>query len=299
MTIMAPPPPAPVGEPPALSAGGRTAIRGVLVAVAAVLVVGSVAALAVTAWGLSTVRVLSDSQTLPATMRSLVVDTADIPVAIRISADPNAREARASLRLVNTSGGGDHRLATTTAGPETRIVLEGQPSPTFGWARGGEITVTLPPEQARRLSVRTQQQTGVVLAQADVDELIAHTTDGAVILSGSARRVEVQTVDGEVTARDPISVRERFAATTSEGDIAVDFRDAAPETVEAVTRSGDIALGLPQGGPYLIRAQSGDYTRVRVPETSNPAQAAGEITARSDNGSVVIEESDGGWRRSR
>lgn len=295
MTSVAPPPPAPTGPPPELSPGRRTALRGALVAAAAVLVVGGVAALAVTAWGLSTVRVLSDSQPLPAAMRSLVVDTADIPVAIRIATDPDARAARASLRLVNTSGGGDHRLDVTTAGPETRLVLEGRPSPTFGWARGGEITVTLPPDQARRLTVRTQQRTGVLFAQADVDQLIARTAHGAVILGGSARRIDVETTDGEVTARDPISVRERFAATTSDGDIVVDFREAAPRTTEAVSRDGNITLGLPDAGPYLVRA-SGDSTRVRVPETTDPAAAAGEITARTDNGSVVIEEGGDGWR---
>ncbi|BBY14782.1 DUF4097 family beta strand repeat-containing protein [Mycolicibacterium litorale] len=296
MTTITPPPPAPVGPPPELSPGGRTALRGILIAAAAVLVVGSVAALAVTAWGLSTVRVLSDSHALPAGMRSLVIDSADVPVAIRIATDPDAREARASLRLVNTASGGDHRLALTNTGPETRLVLEGRPARAFGWARGGEITVTLPPEQARRLDVRTQQQTGVVFAQADVDQLIARTTHGAVILSGSARRVEVQTDDGAVTARDPISVRERFAATTSEGDIVVDFRDAAPRTVEMVSRDGDIVLGLPDRGPYLVRAQSGDSTKVRVPETTDPADAVSEITARSDRGNIVIEEGDNGWR---
>ncbi|BCI54495.1 hypothetical protein NIIDNTM18_37730 [Mycolicibacterium litorale] len=271
-------------------------VRGILVAAAAVLVVAAVAALAVTSWGLSTVRVLSDSHTLPAAMRSLVVDTADIPVAIRISTDPDAREASASLRLVNTTSGGDHRLAVTTVGPETRLALEGRPSPTFGWARGGEITVSLPPEQARRLTVRTRQQTGVVFAHADVDQLFARTTHGAVILGGSARRMEVQTVDGAVTARDPISVRERFSATTSDGDIVVDFRDAAPRTVEAISRNGNIVLGVPDRGPYLVRAQSSDSTRVRVPETTDPAAAASELTARTDNGNIVIEESDDGWR---
>jgi hypothetical protein len=297
MTTHTPPPPAPVGPPPELSPGGRTALRVVLIAAAACLVFGSVAALAVTAWGLSTVRVLSDSHALPTTMRSLVIDTADIPVAVRITTDPQAREGRANLRLVNTAGGGDHRLAVITAGPETRIALEGRPSPTFGWARGGEITVTLPPEQARRLSVRTQQEAGVVFAQADVDQLTARTRHGAIVLSGSARRVEVQTVDGAVTARDPISVRERFTADTDKGDIVVDFRDAAPRTVEAISHKGDIVLGLPDRGPYLVRAQSGDSTQVRVPETSDPAQAASEITARTDSGNVVIEESDDGWGR--
>ncbi len=51
--------------------------------------------------------------------------------------------------------------------------------------------MVLPPELARRLSVTTQQEDGVLLAQADLDQLIARTEDGAVVLSGSARRIEI------------------------------------------------------------------------------------------------------------
>jgi hypothetical protein len=49
-------------------------------------------------------------------------------------------------------------------------------------------------------------------------------------------------------------------------------------------------LALPDPGPYLVRAQSGDSTQVRVPETDDPADAAAQITARSDDGDVVVEE---------
>ncbi|TFV57541.1 hypothetical protein E4P42_15065 [Mycobacterium sp. PS03-16] len=292
MTTIAPPPPVPTGPPPHLSPGGRTAIRGALIAAAALLLVGSLIGLGVTAWGVSSVRVISETQSLPPGTRTLVVDTGEVPVAIRIVTDEQAREPRAALRLVNMSDPGEHRLAVTTEGAESRVVLEGRPSPTLPWARGGELTVTLPPEQARRMTVRTQQDAGVVMAQADLDQLIARTTHGPVILRGSARRIEVQTVDGDVTARGAISVSERFVVNTSHGDIAVDFRDAAPATVEAVSRDGDIVLGLPGRGPYLVRAQSGESTQVRVPETTNPAAAASEVTARTDDGSVVIVETD-------
>jgi hypothetical protein len=282
-------PPAPAGPPPPLSPGGRTAVRVVLVAVAAVVVVGIVATLGVLAWGLSTFRVITDSQNLPSAMRSLVVDTADMPVAIRVTADRDAREPRASLRLVNSTRAGEHRLAVTTDADGTRVSIDGHTSSILEWARGGEITVTLPPDQARRLTVRTQQDTGVVLAQADLDQLIARTTDGAVVLSGAARRIEVHNVNGDVTSRDPISVTERFSATTADGDITVDFKDTAPRTVEATSRDGDVVIGLPDRGPYLVHAQSGESTKVRVPETDSAATAVAEVTARSDNGDVVVE----------
>jgi hypothetical protein len=292
MTTIAPPPPAPAGPPPAITPGARTALRAAVITVAALLVVGSVVAFGITAWGVSTVRVVADSKALPAAMRSLVVDSGEVPVAIRITADRAAREPRVDLRLVNTNRSGEHRLSVTGAGAERRVTIEESPSPMLKWARGGEITITLPPEQARRLTVRTQQRTGVVLAQADVDQLIARTDDGAVILSGAARRIEVHTVDGEVASNHPVSVRETFTATTSDGDIAVDFRDTAPRVVDAASRSGDVVIGLPGRGPYLVRTQAGQSATVTVPETDDPGAAVGDITARSDTGDVVIEEAD-------
>lgn len=296
VTTIAPPPPAPAGPPPELSPGGRTVLRVVIVAAAAVVVAGLVAALGVASWGLSTFRVTADTQPLSATTRSVVVDTADVPVAVRIVADPTADQPRASLRLVNSTRSGEHRLAVSTGPDGARVVLEGPAPSMLGWARGGEITLTLPPEQARRMTVQTEQDTGVVFAEADVDQLIARTTNGAVILSGAARRIEVHTVDGDVLSRDPVSVTERFAASTGSGDITVDFRDSAPGTVEAVSRDGDVTLGLPGRGPYLVRAQSGESSRVRVPETADPANAVAEVTARSDRGDVVVEAESHGHR---
>ncbi|MGV0745592.1 DUF4097 family beta strand repeat-containing protein [Mycolicibacterium sp. XJ870] len=285
-TITAPPPVAP---PPQLTPGGRTAFRLVLIAAAALLLAATVVGLGVAAWGVSAVRVVTDHQTLPANMRSLVVDTAAVPIAIRITADRETREAGADLRLVNTSHSGEHELNVTTEGSETRISIAGQPSPMLEWARGGEITIALPPEQARRMTVRTEQEIGMVMAQADLDQLISRTNDGPIILGGAARRIEVHTVSGDVTTRDPIAVTEHFSATTSDGDITVDFKEAPPRTVEATSREGDVVIGLPEPGPYLVLAQSSESTEVRVPQTSTPANAASEITARTDDGAVIIE----------
>ena len=87
VTTIAPPPQAPSTAPPPLSPSGRTAIRVVLTAAAAVLVLGTVAGLSAAAWGLSTFRVITDTQSLPTAMRSLVVDTGKLPIAVRITAD--------------------------------------------------------------------------------------------------------------------------------------------------------------------------------------------------------------------
>ncbi|MBN3509726.1 DUF4097 family beta strand repeat-containing protein [Mycolicibacterium nivoides] len=287
MTTIAAPPP--VNPPPQLNPGGRTTFRLVLISSAVLLVVGTVAALGVAAWAVSTVRVVTDHQALPATMRSLVIDTAQIPIEIRITADRETRDATADLRLVNTTHSGAHRLQVTTDQDSTRITIAGNPSPMLEWARGGEITIAVPPEQARRLTVRTEQELGTVIAQADVDQLISRVSDGSIILRGAARRVEAHTVDGEIVSRDPVAVTEEFSATTSDGDITVDFRDAAPRRVDAVSRNGDVVIGLPERGPYLVHAQSGASTEVRVAETNDPDVAAAEVTVRSDDGDVVVE----------
>jgi Putative adhesin len=292
MTTIAPPPAAPATPPP-LSPGGRTAIRVLLIAAAAVLVLGSITALSVTAWGLTTFRVVTDTKTLPQTMRSLVVDTGELPVAVRITADRKATEPRADMRMINSERAGSHPLTVTTEATGTRIAISGEPSPYLQWGRAGEINVVLPPESARRLTVTTQQEIGVLMAQADLDHLIAHTTNGPILLSGAARRVEVHSVDGDVITRSAMSVTESFGATTINGDIKVDFRDAAPRTLDATTDNGDISIGLPARGPYVVNANTGDEhgaTVVRVPQTTNRSNAAAVITARSETGDVVIDD---------
>ncbi|ULE31573.1 DUF4097 family beta strand repeat-containing protein [Mycobacterium sp. IDR2000157661] len=290
MTTIAPPPPAPT---PPLSPGGRTAIRATLIVAAAVLVVGTLVALSAAAWGLINFRVITDSRPLPSSMRTLTVDTGQVPVVVRISADRDAREPRADLRMVNSTAAAANPLAVDTQNGDARVSISGESSRFLQWSRAGEITIVLPPDLARRLSVTTQQDTGVVLAQADLDQLIARTEDGAVVLSGSARRVEVHNVNGEVVTRDPIVVTDSFSATTVSGDVVVDFAEAAPRTVDVESRNGDVVLGLPAHGRYVVDASTGQdrgATVVRVPQTRDRGSADAVVTARSETGDVVIDD---------
>lgn len=287
---MTTPTPATPTPPPPLSNGGRLGIRALLITAAAVLVLGSFGVLGAAAVGVGSTRVVTDSRALPATMRSLVITTGDIPMAIRITADPTVTEPRADLRMVTSTRAANQQLDVANGAEGTRVTVSGETPAWLEWARGGEITVALPPDLARRLTVTTNLNTGVLMARADLDQLIARTTNGPVILDGSARRIDVNTRNGSITTSKPISVRESFSATTVEGDITAEFKDAAPRTVDAVSRNGDVTVALPARGPYLVRAQSGESTRVRVPETSNPAAAAAQVTARSDDGAVTVEE---------
>jgi hypothetical protein len=289
MTTIAPPPPAPTTPPP-LSDGGRTAIRVALVIAAATLVVGTVAALGVAAWGVSGFRVITDTKPLPTAMRSLTVDTGSVPIAVRLTTDREAREPRADLRMVNSTRAGENPLAVDVDGADARITITGEQSAFLQWSRGGEITVVLPPELARKLTVTTQQENGVVLARADLDQLIAHTDNGAIVLSGAARRIEVHTDNGTVVTPDQISVSESFTATTDNGEITVDF-SKAPRTIDVTSDNGEIVIGVPAPGPYLVNTSTdnGDVV-VRVPRTTDRDEAATVVTARSENGDVIIDD---------
>jgi hypothetical protein len=287
MTIIAPPPP-PAVAPPPLTDSGRRAVRVALTLAAALLVLGTIAGLTTVALGVSSLRVSTDTAALPAGMRSLTVDGAASPVAIRIKTDESATEARVDLRLLDASRDGEQRLDVTTDGSGTRVSLAPPPASFMPWRRGGEITVTLPPEAARRLSVTTEQADGVLFVDADLDQLTARTTDGAVLLRGGARKVDVTVRDADVVAQQPISVTESFVVNSVDGDVTVGFAKVAPRTIEAVTRDGDVTLSLPPTGPYLVHTQSRESTMVRVPETSDPARAVAEVTVRADDGSVVL-----------
>ncbi|SEH70343.1 hypothetical protein SAMN04489835_3056 [Mycolicibacterium rutilum] len=293
MTTLAPPPPAPTNPPPPLSPGGRTAFRAVLIVAAAALVAGALVGLSALAWGITNFRVITDSKALPPSVRALVVDTGEVPMAVRLTTDRDAAEPRADLRMVNSTRAGANPLELTSDRNEARLTITGEPSEFLQWSRAGEITVVLPPDLARRLTVTVEQKRGVVMAQADLDQLIARTDDGAVLLSGSARRVEVHNVNGEVVARKPIAVTEAFTATTVSGDVKVDFAEAAPRTVDVNSEDGDVIVGLPAGGSYVVNADTGaerGATVVRVPRTTDRAAADATVTARSENGDVVIDE---------
>lgn len=290
MTTIAPPPPAPPTPPP-LSPGGRTAVRVTLIVAAVVLVVGAVVSLGVTAWGVASFRVITDSKPLPTAMRSLVVDTGSVPVAVRITSDRAAREPRADLRMVNSTRAGANPLAVNADGANVQVTISGERSMFLDWGRAGEITLVLPPELARRLTVTTQQDNGIVLAQANLDQLTARTGNGEVVLSGSARRIEIHTDNGDVVTRDPIMVTESFTATTNNGDIRVDFSNAAPRTIDATSDDGDVIVALPARGRYVVNANTdhGD-TAVRVPQATERENAAAVVTARSENGDVIIAD---------
>jgi hypothetical protein len=271
-------------------------VRAFLVIAALVVVVGTALSLGLGSWVVSRFRVVASVTELPSDTSSLVIDTGQGASAVRLTTDRDVREPRVSMRMLTSGRSGERTLQVDRDGPTTRVTVNGGMPDLVGWDRAGEITVTMPPEMARRMSVTTTQDRGVLLVRADLDSLTAHNTYGAVILSGSARRIEVTGRDGTVFTREPISVSESFAAESVDGDVSVDFADAPPRSIDASTGTGDITIALPKPGPYLVRA-SGDSARVRVPETTDPARATAEVTARSEDGSVTVSTLDDDYLR--
>lgn len=281
-----------VTPPPPLSPSRRTAVRALLIVIATALIAGVVVTLSAAAWGVSTFRVVKDSMALPSTLTGVTIDTGSVPVAVRITTDREVREPRVDMRMVNSSDAGSHPLEVNADGTTARVTIDTESSEFLRWGRAGEITLVLPPEVARRVSVTTQQEMGVVFAQADIDQLIARTLDGAVMLSGSARRIEITNEHGDVITREPIAVSDSFRATTTTGDVSVDFAEAPP-TVDAESQHGDVVISLPPPGPYFVDATTAmehGTTVVRVPQTNDRDGAAAVITGRSETGDVVIED---------
>lgn len=286
-TVLTPPTP-----PPAVSPGGRTAIRSLLIVAAAVLVVGTVASLGVTAWGVSSFRVVADSAALPATLRSVTIDTGSVPVIVRISSDREATTPRVDMRMVNSVRAGSDPLSVAADGTSARVTIDAEPSALLNWGRASQITVVLPQDQARRTTVTTQQDTGVVMLEADIDSLVARTRDGAVVLGGAARDVDITAQNGDIDTRAAMSVSENFTATTQSGDIDVEF-SGAPKTLAATTQNGDVTVALPPPGPYVVDATTGQSwgsTVVRVPQTRDPSGAASVVRVRSETGDVTVDE---------
>ena len=277
MTTIAPPPP--------LSRGARTGIRVFVVVTAAVIAVIALVALAAVAFGVSRLRAVTDTKPLPPTVRSLTVDTADAAVAVRIVSDDAATEPRVDLRMFTQSDSQELVLANDPSG--TRITLGAEP-PRVPFGPSGEITVVLPPNVARSVSVTVQQQSGMLSTAADLDTLVAKSNDGAMTLGGSARRIDVQLRNGNIRTGNPIAVAESFTANIEKGDLSVAFR-SAPRTLGAVSGTGDVWVRLPGPGPYRVHAQSEGpqgNTTVRVPETNDVSAA--EVTARSMSGDVRV-----------
>src|SRR5262249_53086545 len=142
----APPPPAPAAPSPPLSTGARTAIRITLIVAAAVLVLGTIGSLTAAAIILGSMRAVTDTRALSNTMRSLLIDTADVPVDIHITTEPRATEPRAVLWMVTSTGAERPTLSVANEPSGSRVNVTGRLS-----RYQAELRFILPPDLARGL----------------------------------------------------------------------------------------------------------------------------------------------------
>lgn len=281
-----PPTPWPASPPPVITPAARTAIRSVIVVVAALVALATVGSLGAISFALATSRVVIDTEELPLATRSLTIDTNGVAVPVRLITDADATAPRVDLRMVTRTD--DTRLAVVSDGTGSRVTLSAGDS-AFLLLAGTRMNVVLPTNVAREMNVTVNHQTGSFSTDADLNHLTVNSGDGTVILGGSARRIDVDVRRGDITTNTRIAVAESFSASATDGAISVEFR-AAPQVTEAIA-SGNVVVGLPGLGAYRVRAGSeapNGSTTVTVPETSDPT--APGVIVRSKTGNVSVEE---------
>ncbi|MCV7193077.1 hypothetical protein [Mycolicibacterium brumae] len=274
--------------PPAPTGGSRGAIRAVLVLVAALACLGAVGVLGAAAAGIGSSRAAADDVDLPAGLRALTVNVGDLPISLQVTADPQATAPRAEVRYVTALGAGRPALRLSDDG--ATLSLSGERDGWLRWARAGELTLVLPPETARAMTLTIGQRFGALQVDADLDRLNARNDNGAVLLRGSANAMDIRNQHGVVHSRGPISVRDSFTANSAEGEIEVDFRGTPPRRVDVSTGAGEVQIGLPGDGPFAVTAASDrGSTEIRVPQAFDPGAARANVTARSGSGDVTVQ----------
>ncbi|MGE2721104.1 hypothetical protein [Mycolicibacterium celeriflavum] len=262
-------------------------MRIALVVIATIVTVGAVGGLGVIALELAASRFVTETHALPGDVRSLAIDTGDVPVPLHIVTDVGAEVPRVDLRLITKTRG--PLFAIDTDGDGIRITLADSDSGFLRFNGTGAMKVVLPPDIARDLSLTIDRPAGALTVDSDLDRLAARTGDGTLTLGGSARLMEVAVENGDIRTDTKIAVAESFRGTSKVGSIRLEF-SAAPRYTEVVA-GGDVSVEVPSSQSYRIRAEPAPgigHSTVSVPETTNPRAAM--VTARSVGGNVRVAE---------
>ena len=187
-------------------------------------------------------------------MRSLTIDTGDVPVALSLITDVDATEPRIDSRMVTSTD--DTQLTIANDDASSRVTLGGSGSGLFRFSRNGEIKVILPPDVARKLKVTVNQRAGSLSTDADLDQLVARTDSGAVTLGGSARRVDVSVRHGDISTSTRMAVTESITEQKP-NPAASRWSSVRRHALLKQAPSGDVTVWVPGPGPYRVRAQSG------------------------------------------
>ncbi len=257
---------------PARRRGGRAGLIVAVVVLALVILAGAgLLVLLVTGGAVGTpVHLAADAEA------GSSVDVRVPNSALRLESSP---DAQVHVRADGSSLGATPTLEITTANGVTEVT-GGCPNQWLGFC-SLTMTVALP----AALSVTTDGVNGQIEVSGLTGALRLTTTNGAVETTGTLGRVEVHTTNGAVRVRDAGS--RRVVATTTNGAVEVDFRDA-PEAVEARSTNGSITVRMPEAGlSYRVdaRTTNGNVDTGSIP--SDPS-ARRTIIAQTTNGDVRV-----------
>ncbi len=112
-------------------------MRVLVVVPAALLSLGTLGSLGALAFGPGSIRVVTDTQALPASVRLLTVDTGDVPLVVRLTTDVDAKEPRVNLRMVTSTD--DTQLAVANDDAGSGVTLSDSGSEFLRFNSAGEI----------------------------------------------------------------------------------------------------------------------------------------------------------------
>jgi len=135
----------------------------------------------------------------------------------------------------------------------------------------------------RTMTVRANDNIGVIRLESLAGQVTAHTNAGNIDLNSVSGPIEVTDHAGSIRGQDVSSLHATVRSST--GDIEVTF-STAPETITATTDIGSITLRVPGNQSYSLNASTLGSTRVSV--VLSPASPHA-ITASTWAGSITIE----------
>ena len=269
-------------------AGGRTAVRVVVIVVSLLLV----------AWGaLWLVSLLArDSLHRSATYDGVRVVELNLGFeSVTVTGDDAAtqvtvdRTARWSMSKPDLSSRleGDHLLMRSSCHWSVGVGCSGDvrlvvPADTVVRVDAGDGHVSVR-DLTRRVEVTTAD--GSVEVAGITGGAVLHTGDGRIAADDVTGPVQLRTGDGSI---DATALRSsRVDATTSDGSVRLQFA-TAPRTVGATTGDGSVEVAIPRDGqPWRVEATTGDGSRT-VDVATDPA-ADRTITLHTGDGSVRVQ----------
>jgi DUF4097 and DUF4098 domain-containing protein YvlB len=254
------------------------------------LIFTTIAAFQIAGWTIGAVEITS-RKVVTGPVTSLRVDAGPGEILLLPSQDGR-------LHVNSTAKGALHTPQLRATRNGTEVELKGEcPAITFGPCHA-EIRLAVPlgatvhvdassgDITADGLSGRVWLKTGSgdVTANGLTGGAELRTSSGDVSLRGGRGDITLHSASGDVSAGDVAS--DRVDATTSSGDVDLDFRQA-PRLVEASTASGDVQVALPDGLAYDVETDTGSGDS-EIGVRTDPGSPH-IVRARTNSGDAIVD----------